>query len=293
MGYQIELRHLKYFQVLAQELKFRVAAEKLFISQPGLTRQIQQMEEIFNVSLFDRTKRKVELTAAGLYLKGEVDFMFNHLETVKRQLENIGQGKEAELRIGFLGSAAQKVLPELLLKLNASYPGIQTTLEEMSNKLQVELLEKDKLDLGFVRLPRVPDGMSKHLVFTDSFSVVLPKHYPLDQGSFKNVRQLSNEPFIFFSSDDSPFYYELIMSICEDQGFRPKVFHKSVHALTIFKLVEEGLGVAIVPSSLKYGYDLEVKFIEIENIGQRTELFAIWKDTNRNPALKNAVDLLV
>jgi len=293
MGYQIELRHLKYFQVLAQELKFRVAAEKLFISQPGLTRQIQQMEEIFNVTLFDRTKRKVELTAAGLYLKGEVDFMFNHLETVKRQLENIGQGKEAELRIGFLGSAAQKVLPELLLKLNASYPGIQTTLEEMSNKLQVELLEKDKLDLGFVRLPRVPDGMSKHLVFTDSFSVVLPKSYPLDKKSFKNVRQLSNEPFIFFSSDDSPFYYELIMSICEDQGFRPKVFHKSVHALTIFKLVEEGLGVAIVPSSLKYGYDLEVKFIEIENIGQRTELFAIWKDTNRNPALKNAVDLLV
>ncbi|HWW42812.1 MULTISPECIES: LysR family transcriptional regulator [Pedobacter] len=293
MGYQIELRHLKYFQVLAQELKFRVAAEKLFISQPGLTRQIQQMEEIFNVTLFDRTKRKVELTAAGLYLKGEVDFMFNHLETVKRQLENIGQGKEAELRIGFLGSAAQKVLPELLLKLNASYPGIQTTLEEMSNKLQVELLEKDKLDLGFVRLPRVPDGMSKHLVFTDSFSVVLPKNYPLDKESFKNVRQLSNEPFIFFSSDDSPFYYELIMSICEDQGFRPKVFHKSVHALTIFKLVEEGLGVAIVPSSLKYGYDLEVKFIEIENIGQRTELFAIWKDTNRNPALKNAVDLLV
>jgi len=292
MGYQIELRHLKYFQVLAGELKFRSAAEKLFISQPGLTRQIMQMEEILKVELFERTKRKVELTAAGRYLKGEVDFMFNHLETIKTQLENMGQGKEAELRIGFLGSAAQKVVPELLLKLSQHYPGIQTTLEEMSNKQQLELLEKHKLDLGFVRLPRVPEGIHKHSVYKDSFSVVLPKGYGLTEANFENVRQLSNEPFIFFSSEDSPHYYELIMSICEDQGFRPKVFHRSVHALTIFKLVEEGLGVAIVPTSLKEGYNVEVDFLEIRDIPQRTELYVIWDEANRNPALKHAIELL-
>lgn len=292
MGYQIELRHLKYFQVLAEELKFRSAAEKLFISQPGLTRQIMQMEEILKVELFERTKRKVELTAAGSYLKEEVDFMFNHLETIKRQLENMGQGKEAELRIGFLGSAAQKVVPELLLKLSQHYPGIQTTLEEMSNKQQLELLEKHKLDIGFVRLPRVPQGMQKHSVYKDSFSVVLPKGYGLTEENFENVRQLSNEPFIFFSSEDSPHYYELIMSICEDQGFRPKVFHRSVHALTIFKLVEEGLGVAIVPTSLKKGYNVAVDFLEIKDIPQRTELFVIWNEANRNPALKHAIELL-
>lgn len=292
MGYQIDLRHLKYFQVLAEELKFRVAAEKLFISQPGLTRQIRQMEEILKVSLFDRTKRKVELTEAGKYLKGEVDFIFNHLETVKTRLESIQQGREAELRIGFLGSAAQKILPELLLKLNKDYPGVQTSLEELSNKMQLELVEKGKLDLGFVRLPRVPESMGKQLVLTDSFSVVLPGAYPLDEVDFHNIAQLSNEPFIFFSSEDSPIYFELIMSICEDQGFRPKVFHKSVHALTIFKLVEEGLGVAIVPSSLKYGYDLDVKFFEIKGIRQQSELSVIWKKTNRNPVLKSAIALL-
>lgn len=293
MGYQIELRHLKYFQVLAEELKFRKAAELLFISQPGLSRQIKQMEEIFNVSLFDRSKKKVELTLAGQYLKEEVDFLFNHLETIKRQLENIDQGKETELRIGFLGSAAQKIIPELVLNLSRSYPGIQTILEETPNKLQLELLEKDKLDLGFVRLHRVPEGISRHLVHQDTFSVVLPQDHPIDETNFKNIRQLSHEAFVLFSSEDSPFYHDLITSICEDSGFRPKVSHKSVNALTIFKLVEEGLGVAIVPTSLQYGYNLNVKFIELKNIPQRTELFVIWKESNRNPALKNVIELLV
>jgi DNA-binding transcriptional LysR family regulator len=293
MGYQIELRHLKYFQVLAEELKFRKAAERLFISQPGLSRQIMQMEEIFNVSLFDRSKKKVELTAAGLYLKEEVDFIFNHLETVKRQLDNISQGKETELRIGFLGSAAQKVVPELVLNLNRDYPGIQTILEEMPNKLQIELLEKDKLDLGFVRLHRLPEGIQGHLVHQDTFALVLPMEHPINEANFNSLSDFSNEPFIFFSSEDSPFYHDLIMSICEDHGFRPKVFHKSVNALTIFKLVEEGLGVAIVPTSLQFGYNLKVKFIELKNIPQRTELYVAWKESNRNPALKNVIELLL
>ncbi|MBB5438968.1 DNA-binding transcriptional LysR family regulator [Pedobacter sp. AK017] len=292
MGYQIELRHLKYFQVLAEELKFRKAAERLFISQPGLSRQIMQMEEIFNVALFDRSKKKVELTAAGLYLKDEVDFLFNHLETVKRQLDNIGQGRETELRIGFLGSAAQKIVPELVLGLNKEYPGIQTILDEMPNKMQIELLEKDKLDLGFVRLHRLPEGISRHLVQQETFSLVLPKQHPVNELNFKGIAEFGNEPFIFFSSEDSPFYHDLITSICEDHGFRPKVFHRSVNALTIFKLVEEGMGLAIVPTSLQYGYNLNVRFIELKNIPQRTELYVAWKASNRNPALKNVIELL-
>lgn len=293
MSYQIELRHLKYFQVLAEELKFRKAAEKLFISQPGLSRQIKQMEEIYGVDLFVRNKRKVELSSAGTYLKAEVDFIFNHLETIKTQLDNIGKGRETELRIGFLGSAAQNVVPELIFRLNKTYPGIQTLLEEMPNQLQVQLIEKDKLDLGFVRLPRVPDGISRHPIFEDTFSLVLPEDHPIHEKNFNNVRQLSNEPFIFFSSEDSPLYYDLIMSICEDSGFRPQVFHKSVHGPTIFKLVEQGLGVAIVPSSLQLGYHLKIKFIELKNIKQRTELSVIWKESNRNPALRNVIALLL
>jgi DNA-binding transcriptional LysR family regulator len=281
----IELRHLEHFRAVAEELNFGRAAERLFISQPGLSRQIKQMEEILEVRLFERTKRRVELTAAGHYLKSEVDNIFNHLELIKTQLKEIASGNIGELRIGFLGSAAHTVLPELLVKISQNYPGIQTTLEELSNSLQIEMLEKDKLDLGFVRLARVPDELQMKAVHQDTFSVVLPLGHPLAYGGFKHVGQLKEENFILFSHDYSSIYFDKIMSICEDQGFSPKITHKSVHALTIFKLVEAGLGVAIIPTSLKEGYDLKVKFMELDKIRQKTELYAVWKKGNRNAAL--------
>jgi DNA-binding transcriptional LysR family regulator len=288
----IELRHLEYFRAVAEELNFGRAAERLFISQPGLSRQIKQMEEILEVRLFERTKRRVELTAAGHYLKSEVDNIFNHLELIKTQLKEIASGNIGELRIGFLGSAAHTVLPELLVKISQNYPGIQTTLEELSNSLQIEMLEKDKLDLGFVRLARVPDELQMKAVHQDTFSVVLPLGHPLAYGGFKHVGQLKEENFILFSHDYSSIYFDKIMSICEDQGFSPKITHKSVHALTIFKLVEAGLGVAIIPTSLKEGYDLKVKFMELDKIRQKTELYAVWKKGNRNPAVSKVLGFI-
>ncbi|MDO9552757.1 LysR family transcriptional regulator [Rhodonellum sp.] len=292
MGYQIALRHLEYFKAVAEELNYRKAADRLFISQPGLSRQVKQMEEILDVELFYRTKRSVTLTAAGEFLKGEVDFIFNHLELITQQLKKIDTGQIGELRIGFLGSAAHQVIPDLLIRMSKKFPGIQTNLEELSNHLQIEMLEKDKLDLGFVRLARVPEGLSMKAVHRDTFSLVLPLDHPIDTTNFSHIGQLKEELFILFSSDYSSLYFDKIMSICEDRGFTPKISHKSVNALTIFKLVESGLGVAIVPTSLKEGYALKVKFIEIKDIPQHTELFAVWKTENRNPALKHVLEVL-
>ena len=293
MGYQLELRHFKYFLAVAEELHFRKAAEKLFISQPGLSRQIRQMEEILKTDLFIRDKRKVALTPAGEYLKSELEFVLNHLEMTKRQLKSIGKGNTGEIRIGFLGSAMQNVIPELLIKLKNRFPGIRASLEELSNNAQVGALLKDKLDMGFVRLARVPKGIELRPVFEDTFSVVLPKNYPINRKSFGGIQQLSGESFILFSQDYSPLYFDTVMSICVDGGFTPKISHKSVHAQTIFKLVENHMGIAIVPTSLQYGFQMDVKFIELKEIEQRAILSVIWKTDNRNPALQHCMDLLL
>ncbi|GGX15912.1 LysR family transcriptional regulator [Aquimarina muelleri] len=286
MGYQIELRHFTYFLAVAEELHFRKAADRLFISQPGLSRQIKQMEEIIGVTLFIRNKRKVSLTVAGEYLKKELDYIFNHIDFTIKQTRLIDKGSDGEIRIGFLGSAMQTIIPELLIKVNEQYSNVQFSLEEMSNHLQVEGIEKDQLDLGFVRLARVPKGIQMKTVHVDTFSLVLPKNHYLEEKNFKNIAQVSDQHFILFSSDYSSLYYDKIMSICEDKGFTPKVSHKSVHAQTIFKLVESGLGVAIVPTSLQYGFDLGVKFLEIPKISQKATLSVIWKQDNRNPVLE-------
>ncbi len=292
MSYQLELRHFTYFLAVAEELHFRKAADRLFISQPGLSRQIKQMEEIIGVQLFVRDKRNVRLTNAGDYLKKELDYIFNHIDFTIKQTRLIDGGSQGEIRIGFLGSAMQTVIPDLLVKTNTQFPNIKFSLEEMSNYLQVEAIEKDELDLGFVRLARVPKGLNMQTVHSDTFSLVLPKHHHLDKQSFKSIGQVSEENFILFSSDYSSLYYDKIMSICEDQGFSPKVSHRSVHAQTIFKLVESGLGVAIVPTSLQYGFDLNVKFLEIPRIKQTAVLSVIWKENNRNPALQKINDLI-
>jgi len=293
MGYQLELRHFNYFLAVAEELHFRKAAEKLFISQPGLSRQIRQMEEILGTGLFVRNKKKVSLTPAGEYLKSEVEFILNHLEVTKKQLKSIGDGNLGEIRIGFLGSAMQNVIPDLLIKLKRKYTGIKANLEELSNNAQVNAVLRDKLDVGFVRLARVPNGIELRPVFEDTFSIVLPKNHKLNPIVFKGVRQLAEESFILFSQDYSPLYYDTVMSICEDEGFTPKISHKSVHAQTIFKLVENNLGIAIVPTSLQYGFQMDVKFIELKKISQRAVLSVIWKADNRNHALQHCIDLLL
>ena len=193
-------------------------------------------------------------------MKKEISYIFNHIDFTVKQTALIDKGSEGEIRIGFLGSAMQTVIPNLLIKVNKEFPKIQFSLEEMSNYDQVNGILSDELDVGFVRLARVPDGVSIKQVQTDTFSLVLPKNHFLNQENFTGVAQVSKEHFVLFSSDYSSIYYDKIMSICEDQGFTPIVSHKSVHAQTIFKLVESGLGVAIVPTSLQYGFDLKVKF---------------------------------
>lgn len=293
MSNQLELRHLNYFLAVANELHFRKAAEKLFISQPGLSRQIRQMEDILETQLFERNKKKVSLTPAGHYLKKEVEFVFNHLENVERQLKLVGDGNSGELRIGFLGSAMQQIIPDLLLKIKDNYPKVKTSLEELSNFAQVEGVLNDQLDMGFVRVSRVPNTLHMKTVFRDTFSLVLPERYPMLTREFEGMHQFINDDFILFSQAYSPLYYDTIMSICQDAGFAPKVSHKSVHAHTIFKLVENHMGIAIVPTALQNGFKMRVKFIELKNIPQRAELSVIWKKEHTNPVLKNCMKLLL
>jgi DNA-binding transcriptional LysR family regulator len=250
------------------------------------------LEEELSVTLFDRDQRNVSLTAAGSYLKAEVDFLLNHLETIKGQLNQIQAGKIGELRIGFLGSASNQIIPRLMSKLNAYQPLVNVNLEELSNSLQVEMVQKDKLDLGFVRLNSVPDELEMKTIARDSFSLVVPTNHPIRAIDFVSMNQFREESFVLFSSDYSNFYYDQIIGICRDAGFSPKIQHKSVHALTIFKLVESGLGVAIVPTSIQEGYEINVRFMEIPDISQFTELLVIWKTGNRNPVLKQVLDLI-
>jgi DNA-binding transcriptional LysR family regulator len=292
MSNNLELRHLNYFQVVAEELHFSNAAKKLFITQPALSRQIKQLEDILEVDLFKRSKRNVELTKAGMYLLEEAEFLSNHIEYLKKNIQHIQSGEAGELRIGFVGSAMNSVIPGLIASIQEKIPGMHTELTELPNQVQIDRVRNNTLDIGFIRSMRLPDGLEKKHIFEETFSLVLPIGHELNQQNFKSVKQLQEESFILFSSQYSHGYFEKIMSIFEDQGFSPKVAHQSVHANTIFRLVEQNLGIGIVPTSLTKGFSLNFKCIDLKDIHQRTKLTAIWKKGHRNQLLKNFVELI-
>ncbi|MCF7568291.1 LysR family transcriptional regulator [Sabulilitoribacter arenilitoris] len=285
MSHQLELRHLKYFLAVADELHFRKAAEKLFISQPGLSRQIKQMEDDLGVVLFERHNRKVELTKAGAYLKAEISRNLKELNHILNHGKLLHHGIDGNLNLGYVGSAIQQLIPNLLLLFKKEHPTIVFDLKEMDNHRQIDgLLSKD-IDVGFVRLERIPKNLKSLPVLKENFCLVLPKNHSIDPQNFKSMSQLKHEAFIMFDPSYSPSYYEKVMQIFDDSGFTPIVSHNTIHASSIYRLVENNLGISIVPKSLQMGYNMKVKFIELKNIKHQTILSAVWNKKNRNPSL--------
>lgn len=292
MSNQIELRHIRYFLAVADTLHFGRAAADLFISQPGLSRQIKQLEEVLGYELFKRDNRNVELTAAGKYLQEELRLLSKNLEQALEHGRLVSEGIAGILRFGYLGSAMQNIIPDLLLKFRSVHPNIRFSFQEMENREQVDRLRSGDLDIGFVRLGRVPEELAVRPVLEDTFSLVLPSDHPLNSARREDLLALRSESFILFERSYSPAYYEQIMQIFDGIGFHPEISHHTVHAGTIYKLVENKFGISIVPTSLTHGYDMGVKFLEMGHLPQRTTLSAIWNKQNRNPILGRLVGML-
>lgn len=289
---QIELRHLHYFKILAEELHYRKASEKLFISQSALSQQIKQLEQILGQSLFDRTNKRVVLNEAGKVFYLDTIQVIQRMQSAINNLALLKKGNTGQLGISFVASAMQSILPKLLKKFNNDCPNIQFYLEELTNKEQLAALLKGDIDLGFMRSNQVGQDMMIRSVYKETFTLVLPKDHPINNSNFKNIGELKDEDFILFPNDQSQLYYQQIINICADQGFIPKVTHRSIHAPTIFKLVENHMGLSVIPTSLATSDNKHIKFIELSNVSQQTELYAVWKKNNDNPALPYLLEML-
>jgi DNA-binding transcriptional LysR family regulator len=292
MSYQIELRHMRYFIAVAEELHFRKAAEKLFISQPGLSRQIKLFEEELGVVLFERHNRKVVLTKVGAYLKEEFTLQLKTLSHTLDTAKLLQDGKKGALKIGYVGSAMQDVIPNLLLRFEKNHPNILFNLKEIDNQKQLDGLLDYSLDIGFVRLERVPRTLNIKTILKENFCLVLPKNHLISENNFKSLDQFRAESFILFDAKYSASYYEKVMQIFDDCGFAPLISHNTIHSSSIFKLVENNFGISIVPKSLAQKRGHQIKFIELDMIAQKTILSVIWNKKNTNPILNAVLELL-
>tara|TARA_R110002126_G_scaffold55819_6_gene149695 strand:- start:10409 stop:11296 length:888 start_codon:yes stop_codon:yes gene_type:complete len=292
MSNQIEYRHVRYFLEVARTLHFRQAAESLFISQPGLTRQIKAMENGLGIELFERHNRKVELTNTGGYLQKELTRNLNELHDIFEMAKLLDNGVKGRINFGYVGSAIKQLIPNLLLKFQEKHPDVTFDLKEMDNEQQIQKLLSNEIDIGFVRLERVPKDIEILQVLKESFCLVLPKKHPINEENFEGLHELKEESFILFDATYSPSYYEKVMQLFDDSGFVPKTSHSTIHASSIYTLVENGFGISIVPSSLKITNNSSVKFIELHNMKRKTVLSAVWNKKNKNISLYHLLEIL-
>jgi len=247
----MELRHLKYFVAVAEEAHFGRAARRLFIYQPPLSRQIRDLEEEVGVVLLERGRDGVRLTDAGRqFLEGARQTLVQAERTVALA-KNAAEGKSGFLSIGYIPTGDLGVIPKVLLPFRKRYPRIELELRSLAVTPQIEELRRERIHLGFLRLPvHAPDLRIEH-VHSESLLVALQEGHPLSRRSRVSLSQLASEDFLVFPRRLAPTYYDEIISFFRKAGFSPKIGHEVESLQTQLALVSAGLGFALLPASVR------------------------------------------
>ncbi|HTD97249.1 MAG TPA: LysR family transcriptional regulator [Edaphobacter sp.] len=248
MDRDIELRHLRYFVAVAEELHFGRAASRLHLAQPPLSQQIRKLEDILGHSLFTRTSRAVKLTSAGETLLDRARRTLQNVQEDLDEARSVGRGETGFLRVGFIGSSMLTSLPNMLGRYRKQFPKVHLQLHETYTAGVVQSLSKGTLDAGFLRDGGPSDGLETEVLFSEPFIAVLPANHALAQHKTISAADLRDEPFVFFPRAAGPHAYDKCVSLCEEHGYRPRVVQEAPQWLTVLRLVGAGLGVTIAPA---------------------------------------------
>lgn len=288
----MELRHLRYFVTVAEELHFGRAARKLHISQPPLSMQIRSLEEELGVTLLNRNQRHVALTHAGNAFLGEARHILARLDQAVLMTRRAGRGEIGELAIGFISVADYNVLPIVLREFRARYPLVNLTLRESTSDAQVQDLVAGRIDVGFLLPPVAEPSLSSAPILREPLIAALPDRHPLARKPGKlALAKLKDAPFILFPRAMAPGMYDDILSFCRSAGFSPRVEQEAVQMQTIVSLVSAELGVALIPASLTNLRRTGVTYKSIREAGPLTEIHLAWRNGEDMPTLRVFVDL--
>jgi DNA-binding transcriptional LysR family regulator len=294
----MELRHLRYFVVLAEELHFGRAAQRLGISQPPLSQQIRSLELMLTAKLFDRTNRRVELTEAGRALLVEARATLDQAKRAVDIVSRAQRGEVGELTIGF-ASSASLIAPftNAILAFRKALPGVRLVLKEQVTMQQIEALMERRLQIGFIRspsIPNLPDGIAAIKIYCEPLVVFMRVDHPLAVSHRRQavpLKQLATEPFVFFPRDSGTSLYDQVISMCRRAGFTPRIEQEARENATILGLVAAGLGVSILPESLRSSGVANVTNCKLSPAGPPTSMWLIYRRHDQSPASERFVAL--
>ena len=240
MNSEIELRHLRYFVAVAEELHFGRAAERLHLAQPPLSQQIRKLEGMLGYPLFDRTSRSVSLTAAGQVFLERAQRTLRNVHRDIEETQSVGRGEVGSLHIGFVGSAMLTVLPAIFRQYREAYPSVRLHLHESFTAKVIEGLQNGTLDAGLLRDGDPVDGLIATTLYSEPFVAVLPAHHPRAKQKTISASALRDEPFVYYPRSAASRAYEKPLTLCEEHGFRPQIVQEAHNWLTILRLIGPG-----------------------------------------------------
>lgn len=273
----IELRHLRYFIAVAEELHFGHAAARLNISQPPLSQQIQILEQQIGARLFARTNRSVSLTEAGRQFLADSRQILSQVDDAAARAARLHHGETGELRIGFTSSAPFiKAVSDTLSTFRRRYPDVHIQTRETNTREQIVPLNEGALDLGLMRNTQLPDTLAWERVLREPLLAMVPRDHPLASRPRVSLRELAREPFVFFDPHVGTGLYDDILGLMRRYDLTPAITQEVGEAMTIIGLVAAGLGVSILPASFRRVQLLEMCWLPIEEQDAVSEMWLVW-----------------
>ncbi len=287
----IELRHLRSFVAVAEELHFGRAAARLGIAQPPLSQQIQRLEAGLGTRLFDRTNRRVALTDAGRALLEHAGRVLQGSAAAVEAVRRAARGESGPLRVAFAASVMFLSLPRIIRAFRQRYPEVRLDLREMPTGLQLEALRAEELDIGFLRQPDPDPELQLETVMSEPLRAAVPVGHPLATRSRIRLESLAAEPFVLFPREIAPGLHAQVLALCRSAGFAPRVVQESRELYTTVSLVEAGMGVTIIPASVaKMGWT-SVRYLPIASLLARTRIAAAWRTDRDRPVIHSFLEV--
>lgn len=286
----MELRQLTYFIAVAEERHFGRAAKRLHIAQPPLSQQIRQFEEQLGVKLFDRTTRRVDLTAAGALMLERGRSILNDVEALQADVYQVGQGATGVLHVGFSGASTYSVMPRIVRAAGTAYPGLTLDLhgEMLTPAMERGLLEHT-LDAAILRPPVSSPEIDFRIINREPLVVALPAHSLLASDRPLSMVELTEQRFVTYPPES--VMYRMTADLCREAGFQHRVSQMAQETSTILSFVAAGGGVALMPASVRSVQLRGVRYRELED-SPHAELAVAWRREDRSVLLSNFIQLV-
>lgn len=288
----MELRHLRYFVTVAAERSFSRASEKLHIAQPPLSRQIQQLEEELGTQLLHRG-RPITLTESGLFFYQQALQVLERTDEISAMTRRIGAGKKRQFGIGFVASTLYSTLPELIRSFRLGAPDVEIVLSELTTLEQGVALREGRIDIGFGRLRFEDNVLTRHVVREEKLSFAVPNGHALSRLRRPlKLKQTVDGPLILYPKTPRPSYADQVLSFYHKLGLEPKIGFEARELQTALGLVAAGVGIALVPSSVRRLGRNDVRYLALDEAGITSPIIVSFRSNDKSPLLARFLSLI-